>query len=198
MMGNGRGDGAAVGARWCEAAALVAGATRWSGIPRVARSELRRLARAAGALGETSTDAAILARKTGVTSQSIASVRRRSRRIREKIIGHGWGVRAPQIGVVQGIRALDGGGALLHEPASEHGRGVFFQPLIHQRGHLFAEIGGVRQAREFVALQRVFRCGKQELPRRLGRVAGQGGPPREAGCCKTNRTVIHVKVNDRV
>jgi hypothetical protein len=41
--------------------------------------------------------------------------------------------------------------------------------LIEQGGNLLAEIGGMRQTRQFKALQGVPRSRKQELPRWLGR-----------------------------
>jgi hypothetical protein len=72
--------------------------------------------------------------------------------IDEKIIGHG-------------MRVLGGAGgcglaiflfvafAIFHEPAGQHGAGVFFEPLIEQAAHLLAEIGGVAETSEFIGLQ---------------------------------------------
>ena len=58
--------------------------------------------------------------------------------------------------------------ALLDEPAREHGAGVLFHPLIEQSANLLAEIGGVSEARKFVALERIARSREKKLPRRLG------------------------------
>ena len=198
MRGEGRVRVGGGGARWGGALALGGGATLAMAEAAVALNAPVRLAGAAGALGETGGKPVMWARKTGVTSLCVASGRRRHRRIREKVIGHGWRARAPQIGVVQRFRAFDGTIALLHEPARKHSRGIFLEPLIQQRAHLLAKIRGVGQPCEFVALQRVFGRGEQELPGRLGRVARQGGPPCRNWSAYNNRRVIRVKVYDRV
>jgi len=69
--------------------------------------------------------------------------------------------------------------ALVHQPAGEHGGGVFFEPLVEQGRDLLAEIGGVSEPCEFVALEAVARSREQELPRGLSRVASQGYLPEE-------------------
>ena len=101
-----------------------------------------------------------------------------ARSIREKIIGRSMcGLTSCVEGrrpLVFGCRALAGlarrGGvlALLHQPARQHGRGVFFQPGIQQLSDLLAEIGRVTQAGKLVTLQGIARRRMQELPRRLG------------------------------
>jgi len=45
------------------------------------------------------------------------------------------------------------------------------EPLVEQRADLLPEIGGMAEAREFIALQRGARSGEKELPRRLGFLA---------------------------
>lgn len=58
---------------------------------------------------------------------------------------------------------------LFQKPARQHRRGVFFDPLIEQRGNFLAEIGGVSQTRQLKALQGVLRSGQKEIPGWLGR-----------------------------
>jgi len=74
--------------------------------------------------------------------------------------GRGGGV----FGVHSENRAL----ALLDQPASKHGRGVFLEILIQQFGDFLAEIGGVGQARKLVRLERGAGSGEKEFPGSLG------------------------------
>ena len=102
-------------------------------------------------------------------SLSIANYGRRGRLIREKIIGrslHGFGASIAVHRRLIGHRVL----ALAHQPARQQRRRILFQPGIQQLGDLLTEIGGVVQAREFVALQGIARSGEQELPGWLGLV----------------------------
>ena len=95
----------------------------------------------------------------------------RSRLIREEIIGHRMRAVRPIAGARFGgglclcdaRRAL----TLLHQPAREHGGGIFLQPGIEHLADLFAEIGGMTKPRKFVALERIARSREQKLPRRL-------------------------------
>jgi len=57
---------------------------------------------------------------------------------------------------------------LFHQPAREHGGGIFLDPKIEKRADLLTEIGGMAETREFITLQRVARSGEKKLPRRLG------------------------------
>lgn len=100
----------------------------------------------------------------------------RPRSIREKIIGRsmcGLASCVERRPLVFGRRALAGlasrGGvrALLHQPARQHGRRVFFEPAVQQLSDLLAQVGRVAQTGEFVTLQRVAGCRQQEFPRRL-------------------------------
>ena len=100
-------------------------------------------------------------------SLSIANCGRRGRLIREKIIGHGLHGFAGSIAVYRRFfhrRVL----ALAHQPARQQRRCVLFKPRIQQLRDLLAQIGGMVQAREFVALQGIAGSGEQELPGRLG------------------------------
>jgi hypothetical protein len=59
---------------------------------------------------------------------------------------------------------------LFHQPARQHGGGIFFHPKVKKRADLLAEIGGMAETREFIALQGVSRSREKELPRWLGLV----------------------------
>jgi hypothetical protein len=99
-------------------------------------------------------------------SLSTANFGRRGRLLREKIIGHGMRGLAPSIAVHRSFlhnRML----ALLHQPARQQSRSILIEPGIEQLRDLFAEIGGVVQTRELVAVQGIARGREQKLPRRL-------------------------------
>jgi hypothetical protein len=114
-------------------------------------------------------------RQIKFTSRGASVCLWRGRAIAKKIIGHAVSIFRESVhggGVfVRLLRTL----ALLHQPAGQHGGGVFLDPKIKKSADLLAEIGGVAEAREFVALERVSRCGEQELPRRLGFVMVHAG-----------------------
>ena len=102
----------------------------------------------------------------GCASLPTANFGRRGRLIREKIIGHGLRGFVMPIAVSRNLfhrRML----ALAHQPARQQRRGILLQPGVQQLGDLFAEIGGVVQAREFIALQGIAGRREQKLPRGL-------------------------------
>ncbi len=113
----------------------------------------------------------------GCGSRATAKFAWRARSIRKEIIGHSMRGLASCFGgsrpLVVGRRLLacrvNRGGmlALLHQPARQHGRGVFLEPGIQQLSDLFAEIGRVTQTGKLVTLQGIARGRQQELPRRL-------------------------------
>ena len=123
----------------------------------------------------------------------------RNRTIRKKIIGRGMAVPllgrgVARVGIVS--RFLAGRRrtiAMLHQPAGQHRRGVFFEPGIEQLRDLFPKIGGMAQPGKFVALQRIARSREKEFPRRLGPVF-QGALQRDARA-NNNRLVNPVKVH---
>jgi len=126
------------------------------------------------------------ARFLGCGLRATAKFGPRARSIREKIIGRSMSGLASCVerhrALVFGCRPLaelarrGGVLTLLHQPARQHGRGVFFEPGIQQLSDLLAEIGRVTQAGEFVTLQRIARRRQQEFPRRFGFVI-QGALP---------------------
>src|SRR5262249_12124923 len=118
----------------------------------------------------------------------------RRSRLHKKIIGRSQAAVRTRFGfAAQHFSAAERFVALLHQPAREHGRRVFFHPLIQERADLLSQVGGVRKPRQFVALQRVFGSGQQELPWRLGRVQGHGGPPDHSWRANDNAKVLPVK-----
>jgi hypothetical protein len=100
-------------------------------------------------------------RKSSCPSRRTASYRRHDRLIREEIIGHRMRIArrmdGPRIGARLRVRSAQCMFALLHKPARQHGGGVFFQPGIEQLADLLAEIRGVTEPRELIALEGVSR-----------------------------------------
>src|SRR5271169_4336847 len=92
--------------------------------------------------------------------------------IRKKIIGHGMRAFVVQFARGKHVRRPGGAFSLFEKPARQHGGGVFLHPLINQRANFLAEIGGVRETRQFKTLQGIPRSREQELPRRLSRASG--------------------------
>ena len=103
----------------------------------------------------------------------------RGRSIRKKIIGRGMRSIAPGLGFGKWFRNTRRPLALLQKQARQHGGGVLFQPLIQQGADLLAEIGSMRQARQFKALQGVPRSREKELPGRLGLAGGHRASVKE-------------------
>ena len=96
--------------------------------------------------------------------------------IRKKVIGHGMRAIVTRLSLGKHVGQPRRSFSLLNQQARQHGCGVLVDPLVNQGGDLLAEIGGVRQTRQFKTLQGVPRSRKQELPRWLGR-AGSHRPP---------------------
>jgi len=113
-------------------------------------------------------------RNSGLASRRAARCWWRSGLLREKIIGHSVRSIEPRFRPGDRVRDLRRTLALLHQPACQHSRGVFFEPLIEQSADLLSEISGVAQTCQFIRLQRVARSRQKKLPRRLGLVAGHG------------------------
>ena len=113
------------------------------------------------------------------SERSVAAARNvwASETIRQKIIGHRMAVGGKRFGggLLRrglGVRGLNCALALLDEPAGDHGVGVFVEPLVEEGRDFLAQVGGVGEAREFVAVKRVAGSGEKKLPRRLGAVVG--------------------------
>ena len=105
--------------------------------------------------------------KIGSTSSGTSIYGRRDRPIRKKIIGHGMSVFRSRFHAGNVLLHRLGAFPLLHQPARQHGRGILLHPQVEKSANLLAEIGGVAEPRQFVALQGVSRSGKKKLPRWL-------------------------------
>jgi len=109
-------------------------------------------------------------RKIAFTSSGAAICGRRDRPIRKTIIGHGMSIFRERFTwwrlFLHMLRVFP----LLHQPASQHGGRVFLHPQVEKSADLLAEISGMTETREFIALQRVSRSREKELPRGLGLV----------------------------
>jgi hypothetical protein len=162
-------------ARGCMVLGASTGASDWKPLGCVDRST--RLGRRVGGTlsGKIGGELWIALREIAFTSRGAADCRRRDRPIRKKIIGHAIPVLRRQTGGVDGFLRVRRAFPLLHQPAREHGRGVLLDPLIEKGADLLAEIGGMTETREFIALQRIARSREQELPRRLDFGTDHGG-----------------------
>jgi hypothetical protein len=96
--------------------------------------------------------------------------------IRKKVIGHGMPAVVAGLAFRKQVGTPRRPVALLQEQASQHGGGVFVDPLVNEGRDLLSEIGGMRQTRQFKALKRVPRSREQELPGWLGRAGGHRPP----------------------
>ena len=64
--------------------------------------------------------------------------------------------------------AEDGAFALIHQPARQHGRGIFLEVLIQECSQFLAQIRRMSEAGKFIALQSIAGSGEKEFPGRLG------------------------------
>lgn len=96
--------------------------------------------------------------------------------IRKKVIGHGMRAIVAGLSLRKHVGLPRRSFSQLNQQARQHGCGVLVDPLVNQGRDLLAEIGGVRQTRQFKTLQGVPRSRKQELPRWLGRAGGHRPP----------------------
>jgi len=114
-------------------------------------------------------------RKAAFTSSRTSVCLRRGRAIGKKIIGRSVSIFRVSFHdrdvFIRLVRALP----LFDKPAGEHGGGIFLYPKVEKCADLLAEIGGMAEPREFIALKRVSGSGEQELPRRLGLVMVHAG-----------------------
>jgi hypothetical protein len=182
------------GAQCCVAPAGMAAARELCSQRRAAQGTPVRTGAGRSRSIETSLEKKSGPRNSDSTSRRAACCRWCGGLVREKIIGHRMRSVEPRLGPGDDVRDLPGMLALFHQPARQHGRGVFFQPLVEQGTDLLAEIGGMTQARQFIGLQRIARSGQKKLPRRLGLVAGHGILMRGQGF-HSNTIVIPFKDN---
>jgi hypothetical protein len=117
--------------------------------------------------GKFSGNLQITSQKIVLTSCGAAVYGRRRGSIRKKIIGHAMPVRRQGFIRRSGLWIAQRTFVLVDEPAREHGASVFIKPFIEQCANFLAEIGGMTETREFIALQRIARGREKELPRGL-------------------------------
>jgi hypothetical protein len=108
-----------------------------------------------------------------LNSPTPASFLRRGGKIRENIIGRSVSVLAGGLGCRVGLVGGWGAIPVLDQPTRQHSCGIFFHPRFQQLRDFLAQIGGVRQSRQLIALQRVTGSGEEKLPRGLRAIAGQ-------------------------
>ena len=114
-------------------------------------------------------------RKMAFTSRGASVCGRGGRPIRKKVIGHGMSASRERFGRGNVLLPLLRAFPLLHQPAGQHGCGILVHPKVEKRANLLAEIGGMAETGEFIALQRISRSREKKLPRRLGLVVVQRG-----------------------
>jgi hypothetical protein len=93
---------------------------------------------------------------------------RRNDTIPQKVIGRTTPLVFGRCGRGGSHFAEDGAFALIHQPASQHGRGIFLEVLIQERSQFLAQIRRMSEAGKFIALQRIAGSGEKEFPGRLG------------------------------
>jgi hypothetical protein len=116
-------------------------------------------------------------RKMAFTLGGASVCGRRGRPIRKKIIGHGMPASRERFRRGNVLLPLLRAFPLLHQPAGQHGCGILRHPKVEKRANLLAEIGGMDETREFIALQRISRSREKKFPRRLGLVMVQRSLP---------------------
>ena len=127
------------------------------------------------ARGKSSGEPCKSSRKIAITSRRAAICGWRNRSIRKKVIGHSMSGSQRGLAGGSGLRHLRRALALLHQPARQHGGGILLEPLVEKRADFLPEIGGMAEAREFIALQRGARSRENEFPRGLRLLAVHKG-----------------------
>jgi len=161
-------------ARWCEAISRNAGAREWQPLGHATRGTLPAPGDCGLVSGEASGKLWIEHQKITITSRWASICGRRDRPIRKKVIGHGMSVYRESFTRKRVFLHLLRAFPLLHQPARQHGRGIFLHPKVEKGANLLAEIGGMAKTRQFIALQRSSRSREKKLPRRLGFVVRHG------------------------
>ena len=126
-------------------------------------------------------------RKELITSSGASICGRRDHPIRKKIIGHSMSIFRKRFACGVVFQHLRRALLLFHQPARKHGGGILLHPKIEKRADLLAEIGGMAETREFIALQRISRSRQKKLPRGLGLVVVHWGLPKSDGSKLTLR-----------
>jgi hypothetical protein len=107
-------------------------------------------------------------RRADETSGSHTGNPRRNDTIPQKVIGRTTPLVFGGCGRGSSLFGEDGAFALIHQPASQHGRGIFLEVLVQERSQFLAQIRRMSEAGKFIALQGIAGSGEKEFPRRLG------------------------------
>jgi hypothetical protein len=107
-------------------------------------------------------------RRADETSGSHTGCARRNDSVPQKVIGRTTPLVFRGCGRGSGLFGEDGALALIHQPARQHGRGIFLEVLIQERSQFLAQIRRMSEAGKFIALQGIAGSGEQEFPGRLG------------------------------
>jgi hypothetical protein len=113
-------------------------------------------------------------RRADETSGSHTGSARRNDTIPQKVIGRTTPLVFRGCGRGSSLFAEDGAFALIHQPARQHGRGVFLEVLIQERPQFLAQIRRMSEAGKFIALQGIAGSGEKEFPGRLSVVGVHG------------------------
>ena len=116
-------------------------------------------------------------RRADETSGSSTGSARRNDAIPQKVIGRTTPLVFGRCGRGSSHFAEDGAFALIHQPARQHGRGIFLEVLIQEGSQFLAQIRRMSEAGKFIALQGIARSGEQEFPGRLGVIGVQENLP---------------------
>jgi len=154
-------------ARVYRACAGCAGARELPSRQPVRRNTLPNQRASHAARGKARGELCKSSRKIAITSRWAAICAWRNPSIHKKVIGRGMSGSQRRLAGGSGLQHLRRTLALLHQPARQHGGGILFEPLVEQRADLLSEIGGVAEARKFIALQRGAGSREKEFPRGL-------------------------------
>ena len=107
-------------------------------------------------------------RRADETSGPSTGSARRNDAFPKKVIGRTTPLVFGRCGRRSSHFAEDGAFALIHQPARQHGRGIFLEVLIQERSQFLAQIRCMSEAGKFIALQGIAGSGEKEFPGRLG------------------------------
>ena len=107
-------------------------------------------------------------RRAGETSGLHTGSARRNDTIPQKVIGRTTPLVFRGYGRGSSLFGEDSSFALIHQPARQHGGGIFLEVLIQESPQFLAQIRRMSEAGKFIALQCIAGRGEKEFPRRLG------------------------------
>lgn len=102
------------------------------------------------------------------TSSSRTGSARRNNTFPQKVIGRTSPLVFGGCGHGSSLFGGDGAFPLIHQPARQHGGGIFLEVLIQERPQFLAQIRRMSEAGKLIALQGIARRGEREFPGRLG------------------------------